>query len=1393
MRTKLLSLLAIGPAFVRSLAPTDQVQDADPAQSGYLDNHNMHPNTVGSAIFGMLWKNNYGNKERWYAKPLVYTPPGASQLVFIASAQNIIRTLDAVNGTLLNTRTLQPPFLQKDIGCTDIPDFIGVIGTPIIDPNTNTVYLFSKGYKDGAASGGVAKGEMRPKFLQSYSIDSRLGIYKFYAIDVQTLQDKPGFPVLIDGHNADNDPTRYFIGGTVLQRPSLAIVNGVVLGGFGGHCDLFNYTGMIVAVSTTPGVGVTSLFAMESGPGAPPVQGDITVEKGGKAGGMGFAVDGNRIFLATGNGQGHANGDVGASGRQPLSTLDEVAGSFSVSPEGKLGLLDYFEPYEYISMDAGDRDLGSSGVTLLDPSVFKGNGVSRMAVTLGKNSKAYIMNANNLGGFKQGSGGTDNVLQTIIAQGAVFAGVGSFPLEGGYIYFTPTGGATVCYKMGLSSDGVPSFTLVGKTTGPAAGRVGVGIPATTSFKGQVGTGILWISDPSLGLQAFNAVPVDGTLQPIPIVATGGLNKFQRPAFGDGRLYTTDTNGNIMCLGSPVALPLNCTDPIDFQDVTIGTSVTKTVNCTTLIPITKINGCTTGEATWKCDNSTLPQGALASGANFSFPVKWDLTQETVSDSQQASYGKVVPGVESTSLNILTTNGVAKYSTILAVSLVGRVISQVAFLTITPNEIDLGGLVLGSAGAPSGLTGSLIISNVGADTLHVLGTAWTDSIVGNVEWANITNGDLGNGFTATEFPKAGDTLASGTSITVNVKFSAANTGTYTSFVEFWTTGGSEYIIVSASASTAPVANISVSTIAGGWEFSDPLSLDFGNVLDGTTQSGNIRVCNSGGSALTVTKSKPPIGTELLAPNALVDLHEGQFIDVNSCALGQVSIVAAPLGVNRLDHSVSDVWILNTDDVNFGVHNVAVTANIFTEQVGPLLANGSSQYLYLGCYWDGGGRQFAKKLASAKNENGWCQQQCFANGYIFAATEYHTECWCGSSPPSYTKYTAESAKKCTWSCPGDATQPCGGDGSYASVFYDRQRYMPGPEAVPNAPPPASFLSSTGSKTSTTSKLPLTTSSSIQSSSLTTSVTSTSATSTTSLTSRETSTKSSASPTQTGPAIIKIVGEYSYVGCYTESTKGRALSQKSLAADSMTVEVCASTCAGYAWFGIEYHRECYCGNVPNDGSALTREASCSMTCKGNPLQICGGSNLLTMYNSLGFGLSSSSSKPSHILASSSTTSGAVVSTSKSSSVATSSTLSTTVATATSTASVIRGFASLGCYSDTGGPYQAHNMPKLFSSDKMTPDLCISSALAQLSAIPATTFLYAGVEYGRECYAATRAPTPQPSTLVGPRACTMACKGDQSQKCGAGQMYNLYVATGVAVTGTGTSQGSAPVATATA
>lgn len=139
-------------------------------------------------------------------------------------------------------------------------------------------------------------------------------------------------------------------------------------------------------------------------------------------------------------------------------------------------------------MDGGDQDFGSGGLTLLDPTVFNGKGVSRMALTSGKNGKIYVMNADNLGGFKQGAGGVDKVIQTIVTNHAVFGGSGSYPLEGGYFYSTPVGYPTYAYKLGFDGSGVPVFTQAGVSKEVSAGRVGIGVPTVTTFQGKSGTG-----------------------------------------------------------------------------------------------------------------------------------------------------------------------------------------------------------------------------------------------------------------------------------------------------------------------------------------------------------------------------------------------------------------------------------------------------------------------------------------------------------------------------------------------------------------------------------------------------------------------------------------------------------------------------------------------------------------------------------------------------------------------------------------------------------------------------------------------------------------------------------------------------------------------------------------
>jgi hypothetical protein len=75
---------------------------------------------------------------------------------------------------------------------------------------------------------------------------------------------------------------------------------------------------------------------------------------------------------------------------------------------------------------------------------------------------------------------------------------------------------------------------------------------------------------------------------------------------------------------------------------------------------------------------------------------------------------------------------------------------------------------------------------------------------------------------------------------------------------------------------------------------------------------------------------------------------------------------------------------------------------------------------------------------------------------------------------------------------------------------------------------------------------------------------------TSSTTTITSTASPTQS-LAVKPVVGDYTFQGCYTEATDQRALSEASfLDYDAMTLEECASDCAAYDYFGVEYGGEC-------------------------------------------------------------------------------------------------------------------------------------------------------------------------------------------------------------------------------
>lgn len=141
-----------------ALAETDCISYAcDPSGSGHNPRHNISPDLLQDPGFGILWNRTFLEHERFYAQPLVYTPEdlgGARSVVFTASTRNVVRTLDAATGELVRERLLENPVLEADVGCKNIPFYYGITGTPVIDPATDTVYLFAKGYRNNDQSGG---------------------------------------------------------------------------------------------------------------------------------------------------------------------------------------------------------------------------------------------------------------------------------------------------------------------------------------------------------------------------------------------------------------------------------------------------------------------------------------------------------------------------------------------------------------------------------------------------------------------------------------------------------------------------------------------------------------------------------------------------------------------------------------------------------------------------------------------------------------------------------------------------------------------------------------------------------------------------------------------------------------------------------------------------------------------------------------------------------------------------------------------------------------------------------------------------------------------------------------------------------------------------------------
>ncbi|KAK4203969.1 WSC domain-containing protein [Triangularia verruculosa] len=92
-----------------------------------------------------------------------------------------------------------------------------------------------------------------------------------------------------------------------------------------------------------------------------------------------------------------------------------------------------------------------------------------------------------------------------------------------------------------------------------------------------------------------------------------------------------------------------------------------------------------------------------------------------------------------------------------------------------------------------------------------------------------------------------------------------------------------------------------------------------------------------------------------------------------------------------------------------------------------------------------------------------------------------------------------------------------------------------------------------------------------------------------------------------VASIGEFIYRSCWTDELGNRSLSSVVHRTDDMTVAKCADTCQDHDFFGLQFGRECYCGD--GLGGQAAPETDCSMLCVGLGNNWCGGPFRLNLY----------------------------------------------------------------------------------------------------------------------------------------------------------------------------------------
>lgn len=397
------------------------------------------------------------------------------------------------------------PSFHTELGqaCGNYNDFqgnIGIVGTPVIDPTTMTLYFVSR------------------------TVENDATIQRLHAISATTGQEQANSPVVISASVAgtgDGGSTVTFNPVTQNQRPALSLSQGAVYIGWSSFCDTQPYHGWLMAYDKTQ---LTQMGVFNDSPNG--------VQAGIWMAGAAPAIDSSgNVYVATGNGTWDGSKNFG-------ETVAKLA-------PGTLQLLDFFTPSNYNNLNGGDYDLGSSGPTF-EPS-------GSLLVAGGKTGVAYLLNAANLG--HEVSGDTQipqewqAVNTTIVPSGTHHIHNASpwwSSPEGLNLYIWGENDYLHLFRVDPVAETVNTTPLANGSILPPNGMPG-GMLTISANGSDAGTGIVWGAAPRYGnanqstvpgnLYAFDAETLDLLWSSVgPNDDLFNFSKGSAPVVVNGRVY-----------------------------------------------------------------------------------------------------------------------------------------------------------------------------------------------------------------------------------------------------------------------------------------------------------------------------------------------------------------------------------------------------------------------------------------------------------------------------------------------------------------------------------------------------------------------------------------------------------------------------------------------------------------------------------------------------------------------------------------------------------------------------------------------------------------------------------------------------------------------------------------